>query len=478
MRSTEHALGPSLTIGRMSSLIRRSRGWGGSGVEFSMMAALMVAIPGCGDASLWRERTWTSTHFHYVARADDSGACEGVMENAEAHYGLLHGYFARDVPLVHRIEYTKYLDVADLAVRSGCPPAAAACTGDTGLASVRALDEHELVHAYLRSLGRPPAMFEEGVAEALSPQGRTFVAPTFDWREVLAAPPVQPGVAASVAYWAGGWFVSSLLHDEGPVRFLSLYERLSPDSSADEVATAFAEIYGTSLDMRWQAARDDHAEMAGIPLWECAGAPIPLDGQSHLMVDHCDGGGPFITFDGTPIDAMSSPTWSDARLSAGFDLAGCSARETFHLSQLAWTGPGEIGALDLPPGRYYLSPSVGQGSVRLASQVGLLSAGCAEVTAMVLPAPADHFTVGLGNGSVPRFVKLATPGNRAIGLTRLWDNPLVPDEVSAGVQMCLDCTRPCQALQGTTFSAIPDGQILRFTGDPVGAAALVRFAFH
>jgi hypothetical protein len=76
------------------------------------------------------------------------------------------------------IDYYKFRDHEDFHANSGCHPSATACAKPTDVRSTRALDGHELIHVYTGPLGHPPAFFEEGLAEALAPEGRSFMAPS------------------------------------------------------------------------------------------------------------------------------------------------------------------------------------------------------------------------------------------------------------------------------------------------------------
>jgi hypothetical protein len=416
-----------------------------------------------------------SEHFRYAAWSDDSTVCDGVAGMLETHFSLVHAYLDLDRPLVDRpIRYLKLRDQADLDRNSGCPPSAVACAGDHGIASARTLDGHELIHAYLRPLGRPPAMLEEGIAEALAPQGRMFVAPREDWRQVLAAPAVEPGVPAPIAYWAGGWFVAYLLRVHGPRPFLTFYAGVAPDAAPEEVALQFQAAYGVSLDDTWKQARASAPVSNGVPIWECAGAPVSFDVPVRELREQCDGAGPYSTFE---LAAATSLRWSDARLPAGFNLSGCGMDGSLHMQQLAWVGPGEIGALALPAGRYYLAPTVGAGSIGLRASTGVVGADCLLAAPFSLADEATHLTFGLANSDDAFYAKVDHSSRSSFELTRLWDDPIVPNEIVAVVEICADCaTTACQPFDGLTSAQVATGSIFRLTNlvAPQGAT-LVRF---
>jgi hypothetical protein len=88
-----------------------------------------------------------------------------------------------------------------------------------GPRSPRVLDDHEPIHVYTGPLGHPPALFEEGLAEALAPRGRSFMAPQQSWRDILATPRQPDGIWPAVDHAGGAWFITHLMRRFGPERF-------------------------------------------------------------------------------------------------------------------------------------------------------------------------------------------------------------------------------------------------------------------
>jgi hypothetical protein len=400
-----------------------------------------------------------------------------VVDRLEAHFALLNGYLGLTWPggLVH---YYKYVNAADLAAHADCPDLAVACSSERVVQSPLVLDGHELVHVYVRHLGRPPAMFEEGLAEALTPRGRVFAAPVQSWRDVLDAPPLAGGVPPPIAYLGGAWFVAYLLRHQGAGPFVAFYAALAQHADQTAVAGAFQQIYGAALDDVWQQAQVTDLAEPGVPLWECTADPVVRGGAAADLSDRCDGRGSFATFSVAAEDALA---WQDLTLTSGFNVAGCDLGRELHVEQIAWTGALETGALALPAGSYYLAPTAGTGAVALVAAPGAVASTCADTAPLLLPAASSNLTLAIANGTDPRFVRLRPDQSASVSVTlaRQWDDPIVPDVTAATVAVCPDCANACQPFDNSVATTIADGQILRITGlNAPGGATVVRFSYR
>jgi hypothetical protein len=438
-------------------------------------AVLTVCVIGCGGGgpNLPNGQTWSSTHFIYSARAGDTGACDGVTDRLEAHFALLNAYLGLTWP-GGAIRYYKYQDAADLGAHSDCPPLAIACSNDHIVQSPLTLDGHELVHVYVRHLGRPPAMFEEGLAEALSPRGRVFSAPTQSWRDVLSTPALAGGVPPPIAYWGGAWFVSHLLRWQGgAVPFVALYSALAQDADEAAVASAFQQVYGAALDDVWQHAQSSDPAEEGVPLRECAADTIVLGGATADLRDRCDGRGSFATFTLAAEDAVA---WQAVTLTSGFNVASCDLGHELDAEWLA--GALETGALALPAGSYYVAPMAGTGALGLVEAPNAVARGCVDAAPLLLPAASDSLTLAIGDSPDAWFVRLHPERAASVTLARAWDDPIVPNVMSATVEIC-DCSTPCQPFDNAVATPVADGQVLRISGltAPAGAT-VVRFSYY
>jgi hypothetical protein len=441
------------------------------------VAALMAIGAGCGGNSidLPHGQVWTSAHFRYTARADDHSVCDGVVDRLEAHFAALHAYLGIDWP-GGMIDYYKFRDQADLDAHSQCALLADACRIGSGIQSPRVLHGHELIHVYTMRLGHPPPMFEEGLAEALSPEGRGFLEPNKTWQEVLGAPPRMDGVPASIAYWGGAWFVAYLLRHHDVKTFLAFYAAVPATAAEAEVAAAFQQAYGVALDDEWQRALTDDPDEKGVPIWECAADPMTLGGAAADLSDRCDGRGSFATFD---LSAETSLAWYDDELSNGFNVASCAVDSVFHVLQIGWTGALETGALSLPTGRYYVAPMVGSGTIGLQASANAVAVSCADAAPLLLPATARNLTLVIGDGPDARYVMPQHPDKTTFELARQWDDPIVANVMMATVEVCSDCSSSCVPFDNSVATNISNGQILRITGlnAPPGAT-VVRFGYQ
>ena len=149
-----------------------------------------------------------------------------------------------------------------------------------------------------------------------------------------------------------------------------------------EVASAFQQAYGVSLDDEWQRAQNEDADEKGVPLWERTEDPLALGGGAADLSERCDGRGSFATFE---LGQESSLAWYDDVLSSGFNVASCDPDSALHVEQIGWTGELETAALSLPAGRYYVAPTTGVGTLGLRIAANAIAASCGDAAPIVLP---------------------------------------------------------------------------------------------
>lgn len=222
----------------------RSRGAVKRAASRLFLAAIATACGGTDDNHLPADVHWSSAHFDYYTRAGDSSVCESVTETLERHRKAVIGYLGLPDG-DERIDYRKFRDARDYLSSSSCPDAGA-CTVEEHLETPLVLDEHELIHAYLRPVGRPPALLAEGVAQALSCLGLPSEKPDarLEWRDAVAR-----GATREV-YPLARWFVGYLLSASEPKVFLELYAGDWSRGTPDEIAKRFESAYGRSLRPR------------------------------------------------------------------------------------------------------------------------------------------------------------------------------------------------------------------------------------
>jgi hypothetical protein len=407
-----------------------------------------------------KDQVWTSPHFRYAARADDPEVCGGVVDELEIHLQALTTYLG--LPWNGGvISYYKFRDLADYQTNSPCPTGTGGCTKiPPEVHSPLTLHGHELVHIYM-SMGsgvRPPGLFEEGIAEALSPEGRTFPAPRESWREVMAIPPPEEESPVLPNYWSGGWFVSYLLRHFGPAPFVTFYKAATSDHSASAIAQAFQNAYGLSLDDVWSQAQASTPRIAGIPVWECVSAePLAFGEAGTSLSDRCDGRGHFARLD---LAKPTAFTWSGSD-TTGFAVSSCSVEQWLYTAMPLADLFG--GTVALPAGKYYVSPFEGsQGTVSFGQASGVLASDCHSLSPLVLrDTGPSSLRVAIANSDVPWFAMPEMPGSTSFTLTnRSYPNA---EATAATVEVCDTCEGPCRTLALLSEAQISNGMVLRFT---------------
>jgi hypothetical protein len=420
-----------------------------------------------------KDQIWTSQHFRYAARAGDPEVCSGVVDQLEAHLQALTTYLGL-AWTGGVIGYYKFRDLEDYQSNSGCPKTSGGC--ETTVPDVRSpwtLHGHELIHIYMRPLGRPPDLFEEGVAEALSPEGRTFPPPSENWRDILARPPAESSVTLKSSYYMrSAWFVTYLLRNFGPTPFVAFYRAAASDHAAVAIAENFQKIYGLKLDDVWNQALASAPSLTGVPVWECASAePIVMGGPDTSLTDRCDG---HRHFAGLELTGPTTFTWSDTS-TTGFDILSCSSDLGLY-AQLPMANT-ICGAVALPAGRYYVTPNDSQGNVGFRQASGVLGSDCNSLSPFVLRTAdgLNTLKVVIANSPVPWFVKPQIPGQASFSMR----NASYPgSDTAATVEVCDTCQGPCRIIKLTYESEVSDGMVLRFTNlDGPDGASLTRMGY-
>ena len=456
------------------------------GRTFALLLCTLVGgcggLPSAPDAprmELPNDQVWTSPHFRYASRAGDPDVCSGVVDQLEAHLRVVTGYLG----LAWQgglINYYKFLDKDDLSRNSGCSELSWGCaTPSLDARSAMALSGHELVHVYMMPLGRPPSLFEEGIAEALAPDGQYFYGQTeWNWRDILATPRVGKDPPSLETYFAGGWFVSYLLRLYGPAPFLTFYRASGQAAkvSATEVATYFKNAYGRELDDVWSEAKTNAPFLLGVPVWNCASAkPMVLGGDAAPLNGGCDGSG---NFGALELPVPTTFTWDDQPM-IEFGIAACSPVDGLYTSFSEYLA---VGALAFPAGKYYVVPRYASAppnsdgttftrtTVRFLEASGVLGPDCNSLTPFVLPKYNNQeYVVAIANSAVPWFAKPQISEGSSFHLQR-WRDYKVPTwqlkrdlGMVATVELCDTCQGPCQVMDSDSEWAVSNGMVLRFT---------------
>ena len=198
-----------------------------------------------------------SKHFIYYTQPGQT-IPDWAVELHEVTYAKVTELFpAARAP---KIEYYRYPSQINLGRAFGHSWKGYATQTDEGSAvhSVQSCHPHEVIHAITFVVGRPPALFEEGVAVA------------YDWRFAVDEGDVHAlarrklvqqkplplysflttrefqAYDSPTVYVEAGSFVKYLIDTHGPGKMRSLFS-LPRHSDLEEIKTAFQEIYGQSV---------------------------------------------------------------------------------------------------------------------------------------------------------------------------------------------------------------------------------------
>ncbi len=136
---------------------------------FALLALLAPAVrpAQAQDKDVEFRRVAETAHARYFA---PKGLAVDVARN-EAYLLRLFELFGV-APSERRVDYYRHASVEELRRLVGVPAYGVTNLDSLRIDSVREFHPHELVHAVAGRLGRPPLLFTEGLAVALSSEGR------------------------------------------------------------------------------------------------------------------------------------------------------------------------------------------------------------------------------------------------------------------------------------------------------------------
>jgi hypothetical protein len=241
------------------------------------------AVP---DADGWRlDRE--SEHFIYYTRPGQR-IPDWAVELNELTYSRVTKQFP--VAGATQIQYYKYPSQTDLQRVFGRPRKGYAEQTDRGsvVHSVYSCYPHEIIHAITYPMGRPPALFEEGLAVAYDwrfaiEQGevhalareRLVHRKLFPLHSILTTRDFQAYDSLTV-YIEAGSFVKYLMDTYGPGKMRSLFT-VPRHGEPQEIEAAFQEIYGQSIsemESEWRAF---------LQIWHSPERP-PLENKISLLL--------------------------------------------------------------------------------------------------------------------------------------------------------------------------------------------------
>ena len=379
-------------------------------------AAALAALAGCGGGrNLPGDVTWESEHFAYKTRTGEQVACADALPALEEHFHSMQRAIGFDWPQGAKVTYYKFEDVLDYQANNECGATGNACAPGTTVQTSEAFNPHELVHAYLRPTGYPPALLLEGAAVALSCASWRRPQPAMSWREAFDLS--TSGPRANDVYNAGGWLAGHLLATRGARAFVDLYRDADAGQTADQFAATFARIYGESLDDVWTAMIAAGRPPAFCP-WECGRPQAPVDGVTPVAADAACGMPPTHAITLAQPGELVATLTGVSNFSLGICGAGSVPPATFFAATAA-TSPTHVDYV-LTAGDYFVTGPIGNATLTLAPQPSgtFVRSGCAAaatappwldqtgVVALVVPNGSWYTDV---SWSAPTDVLLSLP---------------------------------------------------------------------
>lgn len=287
---------------------------------------------------------WTSPHFIFHARAQDSLACPDALTNLEQHFALLEGMFGFVWPAGRSIHYYKFVDHPDFHANSPCPQGSGACADQSDVYSDEVFEQHELIHSYLWPFGTPPPLVTEGTAVALACNRPISDTPSLSLAEGIR---IQDALSDLRIYDTGGRLVRYLLDRYGPQAFLRFYVQLGKHADFDDLDALMQEVFGAGADQIWAAALD--APTSCPPPFACSRDALPLDGTPVALSASCG------LTTGNRTFALTTQTQVAIAAPSSTSVSSC---DPIHFVAIRATSArrdtSHVGVVDLPAGHYYL----------------------------------------------------------------------------------------------------------------------------
>jgi hypothetical protein len=146
---------------------------------------------------------------------------------------------------------------------------------------------HELVHARLAAI-TSAALFDEGIAEAVSVPSCPRSAPTVELSEILAAKEGVDLFAVMGSYYVAEELVAWLLEEFGPDEVLNLMRSVNESSSPSTIRAKYLEHFDRELEADFLAHFRTQADLDALPPehFGCLATPIDSShGPVQLVAD-------------------------------------------------------------------------------------------------------------------------------------------------------------------------------------------------
>lgn len=211
---------------------------------------------------------YSSRHFDYYISDDDPVTPDTTFQE------LYLDWVVRQlgVSFSEKIAYHKYQNRSHLSQVTGLSTNAAADYGENRLHTIWPVDNHEITHLILdQSLGRPPALFDEGMAVAyqaawtstgdinINWNGRDFHSLAKEYLSNNQIPQLDDlletyGVwehDANITYPLAGSFVSHLISQNGIGTIKAFLDKSEFANSPSKIKADFNEVVDLELEQAW-----------------------------------------------------------------------------------------------------------------------------------------------------------------------------------------------------------------------------------
>jgi hypothetical protein len=208
-----------------------------------------------------------SKHFVYYTQLGQSIPDWAVELHERTYMEVARLFQVAEAPKIRYYRYDSQTDLEQALGRSRKGCAYQTGRGST-VHSVYSRHPHEVIHAVTYSIGRPPALFEEGLAVAYDwrfaveegdahalARRRLVQQKLFPLRSILTTRDFH-AYNSMTSYIEAGSFVKYLIDAYGPVKMRFLFTALPRYSDVQEIEATFQEIYGQSvsqIESEWRA---------------------------------------------------------------------------------------------------------------------------------------------------------------------------------------------------------------------------------
>lgn len=309
-----------------------------------LVVATALFLSACGsDLDLPNDQVFASEHFRYHVRSTETAVCGDLLGRLESHLSLMQSMLGFTWVEGRVIDYYMFHDSRDFLKHAPCQGAMRCASGNDAY-SILEFDEHELVHAYLKPIGQPPVVIEEGAAMALACDSTIPETLTLSLEDALQ---VTTALDDKRVYDTGGRFVRYLLDRYGGEAFLRVYASLHRDAKLAALDETLRTTYGAGVDELWTAMLATHATCP--PPFACSRPALPIDGAVVKVAPICGVNTDYRTF------VLASE--SNVAITGPVNTGIRSCESGSFLPQLATSyamGTSQVGLFELDAGRYYL----------------------------------------------------------------------------------------------------------------------------